>query len=218
MPESVNTCDIFIGVECLFCKLLGILPVIHMLCAKGLHAGDFLFEFIPYISVIAHIYKQSRIAGSDLRQKIINYRSEDFLLGTCSSDGKKEPHRLSVRSSLHPGFAVCFDIAYKLVIDIMTGVFQRAFGHGLAYFVLVHSVQYAVTHICVMALYGMNRALGKMKCHGPVIRDRIDNIFHSRMKSCLSGPYMSSDYGNILGNISVNRCHEFRILLIGCVV
>ena len=64
----------------------------------------------------------------------------------------------------------------------------------------------------------MNGTLRKVKCHGPVIGNRIHHIFHTRMESGLCRPYMSSHNGDILGDVPVDRRHQLSILLIACVV
>ena len=53
-----------------------------------------------------------------------------------------------------------------------------------------------------------------MKGHGPVIGDCVDYISHARMNRCLCRPDMGCHHRDILGYISIDRCHQFRIFLV----
>ena len=57
-----------------------------------------------------------------------------------------------------------------------------------------------------------------MKCHRPVVWNRINDIFHTSMNCRLRRPYMRTDHRNILWNVFKNRSHNLRILLVGSII
>ena len=104
------------------------------------------------------------------------------------------------------------------MVDVVSGVVKAALGHWLEDLILLHTVQDPVAHIGVLTLYGVNAALGKVKCHRPVIGDGIHNILHARMYCSLCGPNVGPDNRDILRNVAVNRSHKLGVLLVGGIV
>ena len=104
------------------------------------------------------------------------------------------------------------------MVDIVSGIYEAVGRHRLEDLVSHHSVEDPVTLICVMRLDSVHASLCKVQSHRPVVRDRVDDVFHAAVERRLSRPYMRSDDRNILRDVPEHRSHELRVLLVRGVV
>ena len=215
MIESMDACHL--TGQCLFCKLCCCLKLIKVLGCHACHFRDILGKIIPDILVISDIDIKGCLVVLDHRKQIFDNGCKDLFLCACTTDGKKETHWCSLCLSCHSRIAICLDIRYQFMIDIMSGVDQIFIWHLLADLIAVHAVTDKVAHVSIFTLDGMYTSLCEMQCHWPVVRNGIDNVFHACMNGCLCRPYVCTDR-DILWHIAVNRSHQFCILLIGCIV
>ena len=69
-----------------------------------------------------------------------------------------------------------------------------------------------------MRLNRVDASLRKVKCHRPVVGNRIYDVLHARVDSRLCRPHMGADNGDVLRNLLIHRRHKLRILLVASVV
>ena len=215
MTERVD--PLYFAVVGIFRELLRFIEVVEMLDNKIAHTGYLAQERVPYIPVIADVHKQRRVPLRYLGEKLLYYRDK-YLLLRARAAYRHKPASFALLCVLDAFRAVSLDVAYKLVVDIVTGVCKCLLRHGLQGALLVHSAKRTVAEICRRGLDRVYRTLGEMKRHRPVIRYHVDNVREPRVDCRLSRPDVSSHERYILRKIAENRHHELGRFLVGAVV
>ena len=85
------------------------------------------------------------------------------------------------------------------MVYIVPGVDDLPLGHGLEAPGLVHPAQSLVAQPGGVGLNGVGRAFGQVQGHGPVVRNGVDHMGETGVKSGLSRPNMGGDEGQLLG-------------------
>ena len=143
---------------------------------------------------------------------------EAILLCPRSADREQPAHGSAVFGSRQARLTIPLYIAYQFVVDIVACECDVLRGHGVQYVIFIHTAQHPVAYICGRGLYCMERSLGKMQRHGPVIGDNIYHIGEPCMDSRLGRPHMSRTERDICGDIGKHRSHELSSLLIRTVI
>ena len=199
-------------------ELLGLFPVVEVRPGDIADARDHPLQVFPDVLVVADIDVEHCLVRLDVGHELIDDSCEDLFLRTCPADGKEESHGLAGCFSGEASCAVFFNVCNELVVNIMSCVLEAVFGHRVQDLLAVHAVADTVALISVMCLDRMDASLCVMKRHRPVVGDRVHDVLHACVYSCLRGPDVCGDYGDVLGNVLINGCHEFCVLLVGRVI